>query len=132
MFDGIYVQNYLISMEKIIFKKFTKDINIFFILAIFCTGIIIWVVQAVNFLDIISEDGHGFGIYFFYTILNLPKVISKILPFIFLITLLNIIIRYEANNELIIYWLLGIRKLHFVHKILKVSIYYLNLIKRKV
>jgi len=111
-------------MEKLIFTKIIKDINIFFILAIFCTGIIIWVVQAVNFLDIISEDGHGFGIYFFYTILNLPKIISKILPFIFLITLLNIIIRYEANNELIIYWLLGIRKLHFVHKILKVSIYY--------
>ena len=111
-------------MEKLIFKKIIKDINIFFLLAIFCTGIIIWGVQAVNFLDLISEDGHGFSVYFIYTILNLPKIISKILPFIFLITLLNTIIKYEANNELIIYWLLGIRKLQFVHKILKVSIYY--------
>ena len=124
MFDGIYVQNYLISMEKIIFKKFTKDINIFFILAIFSTAIIIWVVQAVNFLDIISEDGHSFGLYFIYTFLNLPKIISKILPFIFLVSLLNIIIKYEANNELIIYWLLGVNKIIFIHKILKISLYY--------
>ena len=74
--SAIYVDKYQISMEKLIFTKIIKDINIFFILAIFCTGIIIWVVQAVNFLDIISEDGHGFGIYFFYTILNLPKIIK--------------------------------------------------------
>ena len=111
-------------MKKLIFKKITKDINIFFLLAIFCTGIIIWVVQAVNFLDIISEDGHSFGIYFLYTLLNLPKIISKILPFIFLISLLNIIIKYETNNELIIYWLLGVRKLNFINKILKISIFY--------
>jgi len=111
-------------MEKIIFKKFTKDINIFFILAIFSTAIIIWVVQAVNFLDIISEDGHSFGLYFIYTFLNLPKIISKILPFIFLVSLLNIIIKYEANNELIIYWLLGVNKIIFIHKILKISLYY--------
>jgi len=111
-------------MEKLIFKKIIKDINIFFLLAIFCTGIIIWVVQAVNFLDIVSEDGHGFSIYFLYTLLNLPKIISKILPFIFLITLLNIIIKYETNNELIIYWLLGISKLNLIHKILKISLCY--------
>jgi len=121
---GIYVENYQISMEKIIFKKFIKDINIFFILAIFSTAIIIWVVQAVNFLDIISEDGHSFGIYFVYTLLNLPKIISKILPFIFLVSLLNIIIKYETSNELIIYWLLGVNKIIFIHKILKISLYY--------
>ena len=111
-------------MKKLIFKKIIKDVNVFFLLAIFCTGIIIWIVQAVNFLDIVSEDGHGFSIYFLYTFLNLPKIIGKILPFIFLITLLNIIIKYEVNNELIIYWFLGIRKLNFIHKILRISIYY--------
>ena len=67
-------------MKKLIFKKIIKDVNVFFLLAIFCTGIIIWIVQAVNFLDIVSEDGHGFSIYFLYTFLNLPKVIGKILP----------------------------------------------------
>ena len=105
-------------MKKLIFKKLITDINIFFLLAVTSVTIVIWVIQAVNFLDIVSEDGHGFTVYFFYTIFNLPKIISKILPFIFLISLINIFIKYELNNELIIFWLLGISKLKFINIII--------------
>ena len=111
-------------MKKLIFKKLILDINIFFLIAVVCTATVIWVIQAVNFLDIISEDGHAFKVYFLYTIFNLPKIISKILPFIFLISLINILIRYEINNELIIFWLLGISKIRFINTILKLSIFY--------
>ena len=124
MFDAIYEENYHISMKKLIFKKLIFDINVFFIIAILCTATVIWVIQAVNFLDIISEDGHAFRVYFLYTIFNLPKIISKILPFIFLISLINILIRYEVNNELIIFWLLGISKIKFINAIVKLSILY--------
>tara|TARA_B100000767_G_C19759977_1_gene534723 strand:- start:1118 stop:2233 length:1116 start_codon:yes stop_codon:yes gene_type:complete len=112
-------------MEKIIFKKITYDIVTFFIYAIFSTTIIIWVIQAVNFLDIVSEDGHSYGIYFTYTLLNLPKIVSKILPFVFLISIFNIITKYEAQNELIIYWLLGVNKITLINKILKISFYFI-------
>ncbi len=123
--NAIYVKKYLISMEKIIFKKITYDIVTFFIYAIFSTTIIIWVIQAVNFLDIVSEDGHSYGIYFTYTLLNLPKIVSKILPFVFLISIFNIITKYEAQNELIIYWLLGVNKITLINKILKISFYFI-------
>ena len=111
-------------MKKLIFKKLTKDINSFFIIAILCTAIIVWVIQAVNFLDIVSEDGHSFSVYFLYTIFNLPKIVSKILPFIFLISLVNILLKYEKNNELIIFWLLGIGKIKFINALIKMSIFY--------
>jgi len=111
-------------MKKLIFKKLILDINLFFLVAILCTATVIWVIQAVNFLDIISEDGHAFKVYFLYTIFNLPKIISKILPFIFLISLINVLIRYEINNELIIFWLLGISKIKFINIIVKLSLLY--------
>tara|TARA_B100000795_G_scaffold250970_1_gene219468 strand:+ start:590 stop:1702 length:1113 start_codon:yes stop_codon:yes gene_type:complete len=111
-------------MKKLIYKKIIYDINVFFIIAIICVTAVIWVIQAVNFLDVISEDGHSFKVYFFYTVFNLPKIVSKILPFIFFITLINILIKYETNNELIIYWLLGINKINFINTIIKLSFLY--------
>ena len=111
-------------MKKLIFKKLILDINIFFLITILCTATVIWVIQAVNFLDIISEDGHAFKVYFLYTVFNLPKIISKILPFIFLVSLINVLIRYEINNELIIFWLLGISKIKFINIVIKLSLLY--------
>ena len=50
-------------------------------------SLIVWVIQAVNFLDFVTEDGHGLMIYFKYTALNLPKIISRLVPIIFFISL---------------------------------------------
>ena len=108
-------------MKKLIFKKITKDISIFFLISIISVSIIVWIIQAVNFLDLISEDGHSLKIYFSYTLFSLPKIISKILPFIFMISIFYVIIKYELNNELIIYWINGISKLNFVNVIIKIS-----------
>jgi lipopolysaccharide export system permease protein len=110
--------------EKIIFRKFLAENTYSFLLAAFSMSFIVWVIQAVNFLDIISEDGHAFKVYFLYTIFNLPKIISKILPFIFLVSLIHVLIRYEINNELIIFWLLGISKIKFINTIMKLSLLY--------
>ena len=63
----------------------------FFLIALFSSGIVIWVFQAVNFLDIMIEDGRSFFVYTYYTLLNLPKIISKILPFAMLTELANIL-----------------------------------------
>ena len=70
-------------MDKLIFRKLTLDILTFFLLSSLAITLIVWVIQAVNFLDVISEDGHGFGIYFKYTLLNIPKIFSKLIVFVF-------------------------------------------------
>ena len=114
-------------MKKLIFKKFAKDIFQFFLLVSISISLIVWVIQAVNFLDIVTEDGHGFRVYFLYTLLSLPKIFSKILPFIYFVSIFYIILKYENNNELIIFWTIGIKKLDFVNILLKFSILYLIL-----
>ena len=62
-------------MKKIIFRKFLTDCSIFFLISIVSTSLIIWVFQAVNYLDIIIDDGRGYDVYLKFTLLNLPKII---------------------------------------------------------
>jgi lipopolysaccharide export system permease protein len=47
-------------MNKLIFKKILSDYLIFFIITIVSASTIVWVFQAVNFLDIMVEDGKGY------------------------------------------------------------------------
>ena len=111
-------------MKKKIFQKVIIDINIFFIIVLLSIALIVWVIQAVNFLDFVSEDGHGFRVYFYYTLLNFPKIISSILPFVFFLAIFNILTKYEANNELLIFWTNGIKKDDFVKTLIKFSFVY--------
>ena len=105
--------------EKIIFKKFLLDNTYFFLLASICLTLIVWVIQAVNFLDFVSEDGHSYKVYFYYTILNLPRIFSKIMPIIFFFSLFYTINKYEENNELKIFWIMGITKIKFINVLIK-------------
>jgi lipopolysaccharide export system permease protein len=109
-------------MEKIIFKNFLREISFFFILSSLSIALIIWIIQAVNYLDFVSEDGHNFKVYFLYTILLLPKIFSRILPFMFFISIFYIILKYEEKNQLLIFWSNGINKKQFSNVIFKFSI----------
>lgn len=111
-------------MKKIIFTKIKNDIFLFFLICILSLATIIWIIQAVNYLDLISEDGHSLKVYFLYTLYLLPKIISKIFSFIFMLSILYVVIKYESNNELMIYWLTGISKIKFINYILKISVIY--------
>ena len=112
-------------MKKLIFKNLLKDITNFFLLSIISISIIVWVIQAVNYLDFVSEDGHSFRIYFLYTLLSLPKIIGRVLPFMFFLSLFYILLKYEENNELVIFWLNGIKKISFINVILRFSFFFL-------
>jgi lipopolysaccharide export system permease protein len=109
-------------MKKLIFRKFIKDTLVFFATSLLIMGLIVWAIQAVNYFDFVTEDGHGLKIYFLYTILNFPKIIHRILPFIFFISIFYTIINYELKNELNIFWINGVSKINFSNKILLFSI----------
>ncbi len=110
-------------MKKIIFRKLLIDCFSFFLLALFGISAIIWVFQAVNFLDIIIEDGRNYKIYLSYTLLSLPKIISRILPFALFFSFSYVFIKYENNNEFIIFWNHGVEKLKLVHFFFYISIF---------
>ncbi len=109
-------------MKKLIFRKFILDTATFFTVSLLIMGVIVWTLQAVNYFDFVTEDGHGLKIYFFYTILNFPKIIHRILPFIFFISLFYTILSYEFKNELNIFWFNGISKIDFLNKIVIFSL----------
>ena len=112
-------------MKKIIFRKILKDYLVFFFIAIISASTIIWVFQAINFLDIIVEDGRGYKVYVLYSIFNFPKIIGKILPFIVFFSLYYTLIKYEQNNELMIFWNFGIHKNQLIIFFLKFSFFIL-------
>ena len=86
-------------------------------------GLIVWTLQAVNYFDYVTQDGHGLRTYFSYIILNFPKIIHRIIPFIFFISLFYMIVNYENRNELLIFWTSGVSKINFVNKVLFFSIF---------
>ena len=112
-------------MKKLIFKKLLFDITVFFLISSVTLGLIVWVIQAVNYMDFITEDGHSLGIYFKYTLLSLPKILSRILPFILFISVFYNLIKLENNNELLVYWTYGISKLKFINILFIFSLLFL-------
>lgn len=111
-------------MKKLIFRNIFKDITAFFIITSLSLTLIVWVIQAVNYLDFVSEDGHSFRVYFMYSLLSLPKIFSKLILFVFFISVFFTISKYEENNEILIFWNYGIKKSEFINKIIKFSFIY--------
>ena len=68
------------------------------------------------------EDGRDYLVYINYSLLNFPKIIAKVLPFVFFLVFLYVITKYELNNELMIFWNFGINKFQFVNFFFKFSL----------
>ena len=109
-------------MKKILFRKLLLDYMRFFFLALISTGVVIWVFQAVNFLDIMIEDGRDYLVYINFSALNFPKIISRIYPFVLFFSLFYVTTKYELNNELIIFWNFGVHKMRIINFIFLISI----------
>ena len=114
-------------MNKLIFRKFALDIVNFFLIASFSITFIVWIIQAVNLLDLVSDDGHSLNVYFYYVSLSLPKIFSKTIIFVFFISIFYVINKYNNSNELIVFWNNGIQKIKFINFILLFSILFLTL-----
>ena len=81
-----------------------------------------WIIQAVNYLDFVIDDGHNFKIYFLFNLYNFPKIIHRILPFVFAISIFFELLKYEKNNELLIFWINGISKKKFIKVLINFSL----------
>ena len=109
-------------MKKTIFNNLYNEIFVFFIICSLTLTLIVWILQAVNFLDIVSEDGHSLTTYFKYSLLNIPKIFNKLLLLSFFLSLYYILNLYEDKNQLVIYWINGINKFEFLRKLVFLSI----------
>ena len=110
-------------MKNKIYYYFFKEFFAFFAIILFTLTAIVWTVQAVNYLDFVTEDGHAFYTYFSYSILGVPKIISKLIPFSFLGSIMLTILKLEENNELLVLWTSGLNKMKIVNIIFLISIF---------
>ncbi len=109
-------------MNNRIYKYFFHEFISYFLVILFASGSIIWTIQAVNFLDLVTDDGHAFTIYVTYSLLILPKMLTKLIPFSFFISAILTISKLEKDNELIILWTSGLNKIHIVNLIFRISL----------
>lgn len=112
-------------MKKTIYKSFIQEFLKIFLLSLFSLTLIVWIMQAVNYLDFVAEDGHGFRVYFTYTILSLPKILSRLMMFVFFVSLFYALYKMEEKNELIIFWINGIKKVSLKRYIIFISLIFL-------
>ena len=85
-------------MKNTIYKYFFHEFIRYFAVVLFASTAIIWTIQAVNFLDLVTDDGHSFKIYLFYSFLTLSKIITKLIP----LTFFSIIIPNLRRLDLIL------------------------------
>ena len=109
-------------MKKTIYKYIFYEFTRYFTITLFTLAAIVWSVQAVNFLDLVTEDGHAFYVYFLYSLLTLSKVLTKLIPFSFLISTALTIVKLEKDNELIILWTSGLNKIFIVNLLFYISL----------
>ena len=109
-------------MKKTIYKYIFYEFTRYFSTTLFALSIIVWTVQCVNFLDLVTEDGHAFTIYFLYSLLTLSKVLTKLIPFSFMIATVLTIIKLEKDNELIVLWTSGLNKIFIVNHLVRISL----------
>lgn len=112
-------------MKKVLYRKLLTDYLNFLFITLISSAIVIWVFQAVNFLDIIIEDGRDFLVYIKFSLLNFPKILGKIFPFVLFFSIFYVTTKYELKNELVIFWNFGVHKIQIVNFIFKVSIIFL-------
>ena len=62
------------------------------------------------------------SVYLGYSLLNIPKILTKFIPLSFLISLVLAILKFENENELIILWTAGLNKIKLVKFFVKISL----------
>jgi lipopolysaccharide export system permease protein len=110
-------------LKNKIYKYLSNEILKNFITILLTFTAIAWVVRAVNFLDLMVEDGYTSNIYFKYSILNLTTIITRFVPLSFLLSLTISIIKFEKQQELLILWASGLTKIKIANIFLLIAIF---------
>ena len=109
-------------LQNKIYQNFIKEIIKTFLIILFGLSAIAWTVRAVNFLDLIVENGYSVMTYFQYSFLNLFGILTKFIPLAFLISLLIFIMKQIRENEFIILWVSGVKKIKVANLFFFISI----------
>jgi len=110
-------------LQNKIYQNYLLEIFKTFVTILFSLTVIAWTVRAVNFLDLIVENGYPLVTYFKYSILNIFGVLPKFIPLSFLLAIIIFILKQIQENELVILWTSGVKKIHLVNLFLFFSFF---------
>ena len=108
--------------NKIYHNYFFEIFKTFFTI-ILGFSLIALTVRAVNFLDLIVENGYSLITYFKYSFLNIFGLAPKFFPIAFLLSIIIFVLRHDNNREFIILWTTGVKKIVIVNLLLISSIF---------
>ncbi len=109
-------------LKNKIYKYLATEISKSFITILFAFTTIAWTVRAVNFLDLMVEDGYSVAIYLQYSFFNISSIITRFIPLSFLLSLIFTIVKFERQQELLILWTSGVNKLKIANFLFLVAV----------
>ena len=112
-------------LQNKIYQNFIKEILKNFFVILFGLTMIAWTVKAVNFLDLIVDNGYSTLVYFKYSFLNIFGVLPRFIPLSFLLALTIFILKQIQENEFIILWTSGVEKIKIINLFFIISIFIL-------
>ena len=107
--DALFIYNISYASKQNLSKFFYRNYKDIF-------GYCFWLinycltVRAVNFLDLIVENGYPVTTYFKYSFLNLFGIAPKFIPLAFLLSIVIFILKHLEDSEFVILWTSGIKK----------------------
>ena len=102
-------------LQNKIYQNFFIEILKTFLVIVFGLSIIALTVRAVNFLDLIVDNGYPVSTYFKYSFLNLFGIAPKFIPLAFLLSMVIFILKHIEDSEFVILWTSGIKKIQVVN-----------------
>ena len=109
-------------LQNKIYQNYIYEILKNFFTILLGLSAIAWTVRAVNFLDLIVDNGYPVLTYFSFSFLNLFGIMTKFFPLAFLISLTIFILRQIQDKELIILWTSGVKKIQIVNLFFFISL----------
>ena len=110
-------------LKNKIYKYLSSEIFKNFIIILLTFTAIAWVVRAVNFLDLMVQDGYSSSIYLKYSMLNISTIITRFIPLSFLLSLTISIIKFERQQELLILWTSGLNKIRVTNIFILIAVF---------
>ena len=112
-------------LQNKIYQNYALEILKTFLMILLGLTLIALTVRAVNFLDLIVENGYLVTTYFHYSILNLFGIIPKFIPLSFLVALTLFAVKHTQDSEFIILWTSGVKKIEVINLFFFLSVFIL-------
>ncbi|MEL7018514.1 MAG: LptF/LptG family permease, partial [Pseudomonadota bacterium] len=84
------------SLDRYILRQFFGP----FVLIIVVLTLVIWLTQSLQRIDILIENGSGFGLFFYLSLLIIPSLLVILIPFALFGAGLYALYRMHSDSEI--------------------------------